>query len=310
MFGDVLAFFQLYDRFKNKFLITQRYGQDSSLSSRFFALFESHGVHRNQIPEFFGHGLDISSCDSERELLKKLTPDIITDAAELFGINKDWLEGSSAEIYDIPDFYKHPEEFESYLSSLLERTSANRLSAYALSVRKNKMNPQNDSLLIIAEPIGELNQREIYKHHLLGRWGIHYWKSRAYFTACCALLYKHGFLVVGKYVQRDWLSEVCGGQKLLKYDFTERNGGVDFPTKGSWIVSEFVEMPDKYLNGIDTERGHAVNLALDMWLSLSENGFMRCFPEDDDYHAGVEKQFEKKIRTLVLEFKKQKRNTN
>ena len=211
-------------------------------------------------------------------------------------MNKDWLEGSSTEIYDIPDFYKHPEEFDSYIADLDEKTDADKLSAYALTANKKLMHEFNDSLFVIAESIGEVNQREIYRYHLLGNWGIHYWKSRAYFTACCALLYKHGLSVAGKVVKKDWLIEVCEGQRLLEYDFTERYGGVSFSSVGSWIVSDFVEMPAEYLKGIDIEQGRATGLALELWLSLSEKGYMRCFPEDDKFHPGVEESFRDKIK--------------
>jgi len=58
-------------------------------------------------------------------------------------------------------------------------------------------------------------------------------------------------------------------------------------------------MPDEYLKGMNTEQGHATGLALDMWLSLSENGYMRCFPEDEAFHAGVEKLIRNKIKELA-----------
>jgi hypothetical protein len=164
---------------------------------------------------------------------------------------------------------------------------------------KKPMHESNDSLFVIAEPIGEINQREIYKYHLLGNWRIHYWKSRAYFTACCALLYKHGLSVAGKIVEIDWLIEVYEGTTLLEYDFNERYGGVNFPSVGMWIVSDFVEMPDEYLKGLNTRDGHSVELAIEMWILLSENGYMRSFPKDEKFHAGVKEPFRNKIKESV-----------
>jgi hypothetical protein len=61
-----------------------------------------------------------------------------------------------------------------------------------------------------------------------------------------------------------------------------------------WIVSDFVEIPDKYLEGMDTEQGRAVGLALNLWLSLSGKGYMRCCPKDETFHANVENLFRKK----------------
>jgi hypothetical protein len=47
-----------------------------SITTRFIALFESHGVHRNQIEEFFGHVLDLPSCTTDEKLLEKTPPEI------------------------------------------------------------------------------------------------------------------------------------------------------------------------------------------------------------------------------------------
>jgi hypothetical protein len=266
-----------------------------TIATRLVALFESHGVHRNQIPEFFGHDLDISSCASDEKLLDKITPEIIHDAVVLFGVNKDWLEGSSKEIYDIPDFYKHPERFEQYLVELLKNTSTDRFSSYVLTSNEKLVGAYYDALFVIAEPIGEINKREIYKYHLLGRWVIKYWKNRAYFAACCALLHKYDLFAGGKIVEQSWLNRVYEGKQLLEYDFAERHGGVSFPIVGSWMVDEFIEIPDKYLEGMDTEQGRAIPLAIGKWLDLNEKGYMRCFPKDKAFHAGVETLFKEKI---------------
>jgi hypothetical protein len=270
-------------------------GKPETIATRLVALFESHGVHRNQIPEFFNHGLDISSCASDEKLLEKITPEIINDASVMFGVNKDWLEGCSKNIYDISDFYKHPEKFEQYLVELLQNKSTDHFLAAALTSKDKRWNAYFDSLLVIAEPIGELNQRTIFKYHLLGRWKIHYWKSRAYFAACCSLLHQHELFAGGKIVENSWLDLVYEGNQLLEYDFTERYGGVSFPVVGSWMVDEFIEIPDRYLDGMDTEQGRAIPLAISKWLDLNEKGYMRCFPEDKAFQAGVEKLFKEKI---------------
>jgi hypothetical protein len=299
--GTFIAAYKFFWKAPSEKEIKQAEDLPENIATRLVALFESHGVHRNQIPEFFGHGLNISSCASDEKLLDKITPEIIHDAVVLFGVNKDWLEGSSKEIYDIRNFYKHPEEFEHYLVGLLTNASKDKLFAYALTsastLNKKLMNDDNDydSLFVIAESIGEINQREIYKYHLLGQWGIRYWKSRAYFTACCALLYKHGISVAGKVVERHWMNDIYAGHKLLDYDFTGQCGGVNLPTVGIWIVSDFVEIPGKYLEGMDTEQGKAIPLAIGKWLDLNEKGYMRCFPADKAFHAGVEKRFRSKI---------------
>jgi len=295
--GTLLAAYKFFWKAPSEKETKQAEDIPETIATRLVALFESHGVHRNQIPEFFGHDLDIPSCASDEKLLDKITPEIIHDAVVLFGVNKDWLEGSSKEIYDIPDFYKYPERFEQYLVELLKNTPVdkNRLYAYVLTSEKRLTAAEYDSLIVIAEPIGELNQREIYKYHLLGCWVINYWKSRAFFTACCALLNKYEIYAGGKIVKQTWLNRVYEGLELFEYDFSERNGGVKFPIVGSWVVHEFIEVPDVYLKGMNTEGGRAIPLAIGKWLDLNEKGYMRCSSEHEDFHTGVEKLFKEKI---------------
>jgi hypothetical protein len=75
MLGDILASMQLFDRSTSKFLNRHHKEESTSnIATRLVVLFESHGVHRNQIPELFGHGLDIPSCESNEKLLEKITP--------------------------------------------------------------------------------------------------------------------------------------------------------------------------------------------------------------------------------------------
>src|SRR5690606_34435943 len=44
----------------------------SPIAMRFFELFQSHGVHRNQIPRFLGNGFSIFDVQNEATLLPKL----------------------------------------------------------------------------------------------------------------------------------------------------------------------------------------------------------------------------------------------
>ena len=53
------------------------------IASRFFQLFENHGVHRNQIPRFFEHGLALTDVKDEDSILPKLNEEVLNDVCEL-----------------------------------------------------------------------------------------------------------------------------------------------------------------------------------------------------------------------------------
>lgn len=78
-------------------------------------LFEAHGIHRNQIPRFFGNGLMLADIESNEKLLPKLSPELLQLAADLFAIRIEWLEGVDEQIYKIHDFYKQPQAYADFL---------------------------------------------------------------------------------------------------------------------------------------------------------------------------------------------------
>jgi hypothetical protein len=265
-----------------------------TVASRFTALFESHGVQRSQIPAFFGHDLSIHNCSTDDELLVHITEEMLVDAAKLFGINLDWLHGASNEIYDIPDFYKQPKAFIDYLAEVFGEKPIKLFDAYVLTAGEiNKKRDENDGLIVIVETIGEVNNRSVFRYHLSGQWLLVYWKSRADFTACCSVLMKSGVHPIGNRVDASWLTEVINGSRLLSYDFQCREGGIDLPSIGYWAVDEFIELPQKYLDGVDTEIDNfGRKAALGRWLSLKEH--MNCYNDDNQqvvtlYESELEK---------------------
>jgi len=266
-----------------------------NIAARFVNLFNSHGVHRHQIPTFFDHGLSIHTCATDDELLKHITPEMLSDAAELFGVSLDWLQGASTEIYEVPDFYKYPEKFNEYLVNLKTKRPAADFHAYAL-IGKNKKFGQDkhDGLIIITEIIGEINERPIYRYHLSGKWIVSYWKCRGCFTACCALLFKQRIYPVGIYVEGEWLSKVIDGHCLLEYNYVDMGGMVNVPGKGRWAVNELIEIPKTFIDGVRAEHNNfGLKSALSLWLELSD--YMDI---EDGSHQQVKTTFQRELESI------------
>lgn len=268
----------------------------STVASRFVALFESHGVHRNQIPDFFDHGLTLHDCADEAELLKKLDTKTLTDASELFGVNLEWLQGASSEIYEIPSFYKDNKACEKYLTEFKSNRPDAQITTYVLTANADKQYlDQDNAVLLIAEVIGHINDREIYRYHLAGKIQNNYWKARAYFAVSCALLIKHGFSPIGQTVDEQWLITLNKGKTLIEYDYND--GWQDFilPSSCVWYVDEFLECPDKYLSDVDPERNNFGHIsALQMWLEFKH--FMKI--GDESSYKKAEAAFVEKLKEL------------
>ena len=79
-----------------------------SVAARFVRLFETHGVHRNQIPRFFGHGLNLQDMQDDATLLAKLDEPLLEAACEMFAVRREWLDGAETQVHPCHEFYKYP----------------------------------------------------------------------------------------------------------------------------------------------------------------------------------------------------------
>lgn len=75
-------------------------------------------MHRNQIPRFFGHGITIADVQSNEALLSKLSEEILDDVCVLFAIRREWHDGADDQVYELRDFYTHPQNFEAFILGL------------------------------------------------------------------------------------------------------------------------------------------------------------------------------------------------
>lgn len=62
----------------------------SLVAKRFRQLFVDHGVEETRIPRIFAK-ITLDDLKSDESLLKKLTPNLINEAAELFKVRAEWI---------------------------------------------------------------------------------------------------------------------------------------------------------------------------------------------------------------------------
>ncbi|GEM_PF-1186958 len=276
----------------NRFFRPQTVDEPSPVecvATRFINLFQSHGVTASQIPKFFDHGLSIHQCSSIENLNSVLTNEMLDDAAALFAVNVDWLHGVTDQIYDGHDFYKYPTQYEHFLKKLLQTN--HDFFAYAIKAQTHVSDHGYDALLLISETIGDINERRVYRYHICKNWDIRYWKSRAYFAACCAITLRSPRVpLIGRLAPQEWIQALSEGTELMEYDYEAFVGEPKLPGHSGWHIDEFVERPEVYLEGIGDEFGdNSANMAISMWLNLDKQGFMKVW--DDGSHESVTANF-------------------
>lgn len=136
--------------------------QTESVSRRFIRLFECHNVHRNQIPRFFGHGLELKDVQDDSSLIGKLDEPLLEAACERFGVRREWLDGAESQIYSCHDFYKRPEDVQPFLLKLREANPEGRLDGILIAPEGGS----GEAVVVLSEMIGAVGEKPIYRYHL------------------------------------------------------------------------------------------------------------------------------------------------
>lgn len=250
-----------------KFLRNIDSSPEETVSGRFVRLFESHNVHRNQIPRFFGHGLTVKDVQDDQSLLGKLDESVLAAACERFGVRREWLDGAETQVYACHDFYKSPEDVQPFLSDLRAANPEGRLDGILLAPQEGK----GDALVVFSELIGEVGDKAIYRHHLCNNWLFEYWKSRAYLAAFVAICWRNGVFIQGGYLPAKTIKAIAWGESLVGLD----NGELVHRGARRWDPEDMALKPDVFLSDIDPELDQfGLRAALELWLELEQEGYM------------------------------------
>ena len=286
IFGEIESFVSLLERVVKPSKQHKTIKNDDLISSRLIKICEAHGIHRNQIPKILGSGLTLYDVKNDSTLLKKLDDDILNKAAELLGVNRDWLDGSSNEIYPTYDFYKDSEGFQEFLANKLN--SGFELDGVLLTPTKNYK--YHGALLLLQETIGELNSKPYYRYYLCNNWRHNYWKSRVYLTTCISMCWLNKVYIRGLCVTPSYLESLANGTTLLNF----RNNGIFNINGKSWYAEDMALLPDVFLKDLDPEyQKFGIKAGLSFWLEMHSLGFMNCGIENNDARLRFLKELEK-----------------
>lgn len=263
--------------------------QTESVSTRFIRLFESHGVHRNQIPRFFGYGLTLKDVQDDASLIVKLNEEMLDAACERFAVRREWLDGAESQIHPFHDFYKNPKKFKAFIDSLKANTPDGNLQGVLVAPSDKAFHIE--ALIILQETIGHIGEKEIYRLHLCNNWPFSYWKARAFLTSCVAIAWKEKVYIHGVRKPKSMIEKIAYGETLLGWngDGIWHFGSVD------WYPEDMALKPNEFLDGIDPERdSFGIKSGLKLWLDLDSEGLM-----DTGIRTGTRTLFEQELEKFT-----------
>lgn len=171
---------------------------------RFLQAFLEHGVEASQIPRLLPQ-IKLDDVQSPEKLLAALTPEILDQTAQLFGIRSQWLEGIEDQIYSGFYAYKRPRALLNQVASLClpDDQSLNfplRVLATTLNLDRNN-SAQQLLIPIVVERIAELGEEEIFRYHIYtDGFDWSYFPTRIELKAIARLVYKKLRIGVPMYV--------------------------------------------------------------------------------------------------------------
>lgn len=255
-----------------------------TIATRFIKLFEAHGVHRNQIPRFIGHGISIKDVQDNADLIVKLDEDLLHATCEKFAVRRAWLDGADAQIYPLHDFYKSPKDFCSFINELNRKNPIADLHGVLIAPDETKQ--YANALLILQETVGFIDEKPIYRYHLCHDWYFAYWKARAYLTACIAIAWKQKIYVHGLSMSKNEIEKISSGKDL----FTWGSEGIWELGHVRWYPEDMALKPEAFLQGVSAEENDfGIKSALTLWLTLHRQGWMDAGIDDEAWKLFQEK---------------------
>lgn len=175
---------------KSKFTGQGSNEQLNLLADRFVQLFVDHGVEKTQIPRVFPK-ISLQDLSSKSALLEKLTPSLIDEAAKLFNVRSEWLEGIDEEIYPFFSCSKHPE----ILFELMQQIDVS-VDDYPFRILTgpDKLDFLSDKyqpiLIVVLKKITTLNDENIYRYYIDTKWDWSYEPCRIQLKAMAYQFHK------------------------------------------------------------------------------------------------------------------------
>ncbi len=180
-----------FDRFL-KGLIGNKSNPVNLIPHRFIQVFEDHGIAVSQIPRLLPQ-IQLSDLKSEDTLLQVLNHEVLEQAAQLFGIRRQWLEGIDDRIYEYHSCYKEPEIFFNELGKFCQKEDNSLyFPARAFTIRKNLdyTDPAYQPLaLVLADQITTFDNKDIFRYHIFNdEWNWSYAPARIQVKAMARLV--------------------------------------------------------------------------------------------------------------------------
>lgn len=190
----------------------------SRVSERFLALFQAHGVAPTQIQRFLPQ-VTLEHFASDR-LAAVLTNETLNQAAALFGIRREWLEGIDQQIYEPFFCYKAPVWFFHDLAKWQVKPQTFSVRALCCGDLDNSSLREQPLVLLAVEKVGMIGDEEICRYRVYhDAWNWGYFPCRLQLKAFARLVHLGWQTPIPVHrVQKGVLEKIRTGQRVPRLE--------------------------------------------------------------------------------------------
>ena len=190
----------------------------SQVVRRFLDLFQAHGIAHPQIQRFLPQ-ITLENLAPD-QLAAVLTNETIDQAATLFGVRREWLEGTDQQIYEPRYCYKVPRRFFQDLAQWQINLEAFSVRALHCGDLDNTSSREQTVVLIVVEPIAKVGDKEICRYRIYhDAWDWGHLPCRLQLKATARLIHLGWQTPVPLYrVQQRVLERICAGKRVPRFE--------------------------------------------------------------------------------------------
>ncbi|PPA87734.1 hypothetical protein C4A75_00545 [Brevibacillus laterosporus] len=236
---------------KNENIIEEGSNPLYDLVERFKLVYVSHGIAVNQISVFVDSGFNLKLSDfrDNDSILNILNEELLQWTCDTFGINRDWIDGTSDRIYRPRNFYKDVTGFIKLIVGLKEK-HGDDVEVYFL--KNGKLDPDEYGkhyvVIIIRSIIKNINNKPVYMNIPIStNWDWGYWRSRYQLKSIIYFVQKLDIYFQGYDIDTITQNNLSSGQIYPEVELNK------FQIGHTWYPEDFIDLPSQSVQAKETD---------------------------------------------------------
>lgn len=249
------------------------------LVDRIISIYQNHGLEISQIPSFTDSDFNFKLSDfkDKNSILEILDNKFIDWTCNMFGVERDWVDGKSSRIYKHINYYKN---IRSFMEEVFELKSlhGNELDVFLIKSGELSQNEygENYVIILVRYPIKKINNTTIYKYMPIStNWDWGYWRSRYQLKAIIYICEKLNIFTHSYDMSLNTMYKISSGLVFPQIEIDKLKLGY------TWYPEDYIDYTSDNIQAKETEETDMVRKYFE------DEGYLKSFKELKDKYKYI-----------------------